>query len=147
MKILVATNGSHDESVDPVAAASSFPWPQGSEIRVVNVAEVMQPVMAGLGPDAIDVADLQVTSKAEAKEVANRAAAELRQRGYRAEGVSLEGAPETAIIDYAKRWGSDLIVVGSHDRSLLERLLLGSISQGIVKHSPCSVLVVKHNLE
>ncbi|HEV3202098.1 MAG TPA: universal stress protein [Bryobacteraceae bacterium] len=146
MKILVASNGSHDELVDPVASAASFPWPQSSEIHILHVAEVLQPVMVGLSSEAINVAGIERTSKAEAKKTVATAAAELRKLGFCAEGVSLEGAPETEIIDYAKRWGADLIVVGSHDRSLLERLLLGSISDGVVKHAPCSVLVVKHSV-
>jgi nucleotide-binding universal stress UspA family protein len=102
--------------------------------------------MVGLSSEAINVAGIERTSKAEAKKTVATAAAELRKLGFCAEGVSLEGAPETEIIDYAKRWGADLIVVGSHDRSLLERLLLGSISDGVVKHAPCSVLVVKHSV-
>jgi nucleotide-binding universal stress UspA family protein len=146
MKILVASNGNHDETVDPVAAVRSFPWPQGSEIHVLSVSEVMLPVMAGLGPEPVDLGGMELKSRAEAKRIVTNAVAELRKLGFRAEGVSLEGVPETEIIDYAKKWGADLIVVGSHDQSVLERLLLGGVSQGVVKHAPCSVLVVKHNV-
>lgn len=106
----------------------------------------MLPVMAGLSPDAVEVAAVEQTSRAEAGAIVAAEAAEFRNLGFHAEGISLEGAPETEIVEYAKKWGADLIVVGSHDRPLLERLLLGSISQGVVKHAPCSVLVVKHNL-
>ena len=56
------------------------------------------------------------------------------------------GADETAraILDEAKEWGAELIVVGSHDRSRVERFLMGSIAESVVKHAPCSVLVLKH---
>ena len=73
------------------------------------------------------------------------AAAILQNRGFRSQGISTEGDPETAITDYAKKWGADLIVVGSHDRSRVERFLLGSVSESIVKHAPCSVLIIKHS--
>jgi nucleotide-binding universal stress UspA family protein len=57
--------------------------------------------------------------------------------------VSLEGDPKTKIIDFAKEWGAELVVVGSCDLPAVERFFVGSVSQGVVKHSPCSVLVEK----
>jgi hypothetical protein len=100
--------------------------------------------MAGVVPAVLDVVEAQLTADDTAKKVASDAAAQLRSLGLRAEGVTLEGDPETAIADYARTWGADLIVVGSRDRSRVERLLLGSVSQSVVKHAPCSVLLVKH---
>jgi nucleotide-binding universal stress UspA family protein len=144
MKILVASSGSHDESADPVAATAGFPWPAGSEIHVLTVAGMIQPAVVGVVPAILDVAEAQLTADAGAKTVATNAAAQLRNRGFQAEGIILEGDPEMAISDYAKKWGADLIVVGWRDRSRVERLLLGSVSQSVVKHAPCSVLVVKH---
>ena len=47
------------------------------------------------------------------------------------------------IADYAKEWGADLIVVGSCDKSRLETLFVGSVSQSVVTHASCSVLVAK----
>ena len=144
MKILVASSGRSEEGGDPVATVASFPWPADAEIHVLSVAEVAQPVMVGMGADGVDLTDLQVTSREEAQALANDDAKRLRSRGLHVEGITVEGVPETAIVDYAKYWGADLIVVGSRDHSLLERLLLGSTSQGVVKHAPCSVLVAKH---
>ena len=51
--------------------------------------------------------------------------------------------PRTVIIDEAKKWNADLIVVGSHGRTGLTRLLLGSVAQAIVVHGPCSIEVVR----
>jgi nucleotide-binding universal stress UspA family protein len=144
MKVLVAASATSDDPADPVTAAAAFPWPADTEIRVLSVAEVVRPVMVGMSPDAVDLTDVHVISKADAQSSVERAAGRLRARGFRAEGLAVEGSPETEIIEYAGWWGADVIVVGSHDRSLLERLLLSSVSQGVVKHAPCSVLVVKH---
>jgi nucleotide-binding universal stress UspA family protein len=47
------------------------------------------------------------------------------------------------IINYASEWDADLIVVGSCEKSRLEKFVLGSVSQNVVKHARCSVLVVK----
>jgi nucleotide-binding universal stress UspA family protein len=55
----------------------------------------------------------------------------------------MTGDPETEILEHAREWGADLIVVGSHDLSRLERFLVGSIAGKVVKHAPCSVLVLK----
>lgn len=146
MKILVAASGRHEGSGDPVSAAGSFPWPEGSEFRVLAVAPVVQPAVVGVmgeTPAVVSAADVQLKADALAEDAATQGAMQLRERGFQAEGITIEGDPEGGIVDYAKQWGADLIVVGSHDRSRMERLFLGSISQDIVKHSSCSVLVVK----
>ena len=53
------------------------------------------------------------------------------------------GDPSTEIINAAKELNADLIVVGSKGKSLVERLLLGSVSTYVVTHSPISTLVVR----
>lgn len=149
MKVLVASSGSQDESDDPISAAASFPWPVGSEIRVLTVAHVIEPAVVGVGPGMVsgmaDVHEIQQTADAGARTAASNAAAQLQHRGLQAHGIIMEGDPETAITDYARSWGADLIVVGTHQRSSMERLFLGSVSQSVVKHSPCPVLLIKHD--
>jgi len=54
----------------------------------------------------------------------------------------LRGAPDQQILAKAKEWNADLIVVGSHGRGFWGRLL-GSVSDGVVHHAECSVLVVR----
>jgi nucleotide-binding universal stress UspA family protein len=54
-----------------------------------------------------------------------------------------QGDPRTVIIDEAKAWSADLIVVGSHGYTGIKRLLLGSVAQSVVSHAPCSVEVVR----
>ena len=143
MKVLVASSGTQDDSCDPVAAAASFPWPPGTGIRVITVANTPVPVVVDPIPVGVDFIDLQSKAKQAAKAIAAESVMKLRSRGLAAEPAVVEGDPATAIADYAKEWGADLIVVGSHDRSPVERLLLDSVSQGVVKHASCSVLVVK----
>jgi nucleotide-binding universal stress UspA family protein len=59
------------------------------------------------------------------------------------EHVFLEGDPATEVINYATEAGSDLIVMGTHGRTGLERLLMGSVAEKVMRTAPCSVLVVK----
>jgi len=144
MKILVATSGNFDDATDPGHSVFNFPWPRNAEIHVLSVAEVIYPLMVGMTPDVVDTTDLEVPTDEQARTTAEKAAAHFRRLGFAAEGLYRKGNPQSAILDYAKDWGADLIVVGSHDRSRMERLLLGSVSEGVVKHAPCSVLVLKH---
>ena len=76
-----------------------------------------------------------------------RFAQELVMRG-RAMGVAVdflvwEGDPGEAIIDAAQAEGADMIVVGSHGRGAVGRFLIGSVSDHVVRHASCPVLVVR----
>ncbi len=55
----------------------------------------------------------------------------------------LKGLPVTRIVDFAERENIDLIVMASHGRSGLVRLLMGSIAEGVLRRAPCPVLIVK----
>jgi nucleotide-binding universal stress UspA family protein len=53
------------------------------------------------------------------------------------------GEPRGVILDTAKDWRADLIVVGSHGKRGLDRFLLGSVSESVAIHATCSVQVVR----
>jgi len=57
--------------------------------------------------------------------------------------VFLEGDPATEIVRYATETAMDLIVMGTHGRTGLQRLLMGSVAEKVMRDAPCSVLVVK----
>lgn len=57
--------------------------------------------------------------------------------------VLLEGDPATEIVRYARDAGMDQIVIGTHGRTGVERLLMGSVAERVMREAPCSVLVVK----
>ena len=57
--------------------------------------------------------------------------------------VFLEGDPATEIVRYARDAGMDLIVMGTHGRTGLDRLLMGSVAEKVMREALCSVLVVK----
>ena len=57
--------------------------------------------------------------------------------------VLLEGDAAAEIVRYAKDAGIDQIVLGTHGRTGLERLLMGSVAERVMREAPCSVLVVK----
>jgi nucleotide-binding universal stress UspA family protein len=53
------------------------------------------------------------------------------------------GKPASEIIKVASNWPADLIVMGSHGRGKIKGLLLGSVSQEVLHHAPCPVLIVR----
>jgi nucleotide-binding universal stress UspA family protein len=72
----------------------------------------------------------------EAKEI-------LADAGLTLTGAVVSGYPKAAIVDEAKVWGADLIVVGAHGRRGLELLLMGSVSEAVAMHAHCSVEVIR----
>jgi nucleotide-binding universal stress UspA family protein len=68
----------------------------------------------------------------------------LRERGLQVETIALEGYAPTLIEEVARRENVDLIAMGTHGRSGLRRLLLGSTAERVVQHAPCPVLTVRN---
>lgn len=79
----------------------------------------------------------------DARTVVNRAKAWLAEAGVAALAEVRVGAPDAVIAAAAQERGADLIVVGSHGLSGLERLLLGSVSERVIGRAECPVLVVR----
>jgi nucleotide-binding universal stress UspA family protein len=63
--------------------------------------------------------------------------------GIPAHHIFLEGDPASEIVRYSRDAGMDLIVMGTHGRTGVERLLMGSVAEQVLRDAPCSVLVVK----
>lgn len=66
-----------------------------------------------------------------------------KQEGVNVEGHIIQGRPYEVIVENAREKGVDLIVMGSHGRTGMERLLMGSVTERVVGNTDCSVLVVK----
>lgn len=71
-----------------------------------------------------------------------RLTAQSAKTGPRASFEQVVGSPGRSICQAAKAWEADLIVVGSHQRKGLSEMILGSVSNYVLHHAPCSVLVV-----
>jgi nucleotide-binding universal stress UspA family protein len=57
------------------------------------------------------------------------------------------GKPAPEILAIAKEWPADVVVVGSHGRSGIPRVLLGSVAEAVMRHAPCPVLVIRGKQE
>lgn len=152
MKVLLATDGS-EHSQRAVHMATTFGIPPSSEIKIVSVVERVLP----LNLDIYSSGYMLETTKLEkvARENALRVLENARQRlleELTTENVTvstevLEGSPESTIVETAEKMAADLIIVGSHGYNTWQRLLLGSVSDSVVHHAPCSVLVVRAQKE
>lgn len=71
-------------------------------------------------------------------------AQQAQAQGVTAEYNQISGSPETAICKLAKDWQADLIVLGRRGVSGLTEFFLGSVSNYVLHHAPCSVLIVQH---
>lgn len=148
MRILVAIDGS-EQSEAAVGEIARRYFPADSEVRVISVVEPPYSPMTdpGGGADMQLYAVLERASREEARAVVEKAAAILRgheeSRQLSVTTEVLSGSPKGVILEEAEAWAADLIVVGSHGQGMLERFLLGSVSQAIALHAKCSVEIVR----
>ena len=117
----------------------------GTEVRVLHVVEpVTAYISAAMIPHYVPhVAAIEEDRTKEAKELVRRAGEELRKTGFRTSELVEHGGPKATIIDHAAQRQADLIVVGSHGWRGLNRFLMGSVSDAVIRHAGCSVEVVR----
>lgn len=124
--ILVATDGS-SYSEAAARGAMGFAKCAGCKVIALSVAE-----------DKGDKAAME-----SAEENVNGVKVLADKEGVAVETVVETGRADEVIVDVAKKKGCDLIVVGSHGRTGLSRLLMGSVAERVVGHAECAVFVVK----
>ena len=145
MKVLLAIDGSpHSDAA--VAEVARRPWPSGTVVKILTVIHSVVPLM--IDP-ALIMAAVHVDQLAEQRRLASTFLdAAVKHIQADAAGVEvttkvLEGSPKDVIVDEAREWDADLIVVGSHGYGRLQRMVLGSVAGAVVASAPCSVQVVR----
>lgn len=108
-----------------------------AELLVVSVIDADSP-LGGTG------AVVRMDQRRAAREVAAQGiVVKGRRAGVNVHFLVWEGEPGPAIVDAAVSEAADLVVVGTHGRSRVGRLVLGSVSDHVVRHAPCPVLIVR----
>ena len=134
--VLVGIDGS-DQSTNALEyALDAFPDAELSAVSVVN------PVAAMAGGELLDGSALE-RQRESAEEFLESAAAVVRARDREIDTDVRIGGPARELIAYAAEAGVDHIVVGSHGRTGLSRILLGSVAETVVRRSPVPVTVVR----
>ncbi|QWR76644.1 universal stress protein [Candidatus Magnetomonas plexicatena] len=123
--IMLATDGSKfSEAAEREAINMAARCPFVKTFHAVSVASTKERM-----PEALKNLDRVKTKAA--------------NRGVTVETLALVGEPYKAVVNASMETGTDLVIMGSHGRTGLEKLLMGSVAERVVALAPCSVLVVK----
>ena len=143
--ILLATDGS-EEAVLAARAAAELSAKTGSELHVVHVGPRVQ-IVGDLGPVYLDPGQEQQAQQRLDEE--SRKLLDEQVQKIEAEGVTVSeahlkvGNQADNIVRLAEEIGADTIVMGSRGRGGVRRALMGSVSEDVVRHAHCPVLVVR----
>jgi nucleotide-binding universal stress UspA family protein len=147
MKILLAVDGSACSEAAVRSLLLHF-RPEHTEVRVLHAVEWLKDLPAsyrfGEGPTyAQDILERRKASFEASDKLVARVADELRAAGFTTSIATPDADARHAIVDAATEWPADLIVIGSHGRTGLDRFLLGSVADSVMRHAPCSVEVIR----
>lgn len=134
-KVLIATDGSKFSSAAEKKAID-FARSYGGELHVISVVDVPAELYAE-SPKTVD----ELISKA--KGYVDSVKKDAESSGVKTQVIVREGETYRIIADTASELGADIIIMGSHGRTGLKRLLMGSVTAKVIGHTPCPVLVVK----
>ena len=149
-KVLLATDGSGEAELASRTAAD-LAKSTGSELHVAYVWEAANPYV-----DAVELAgdepvsqrldaQLRRTFEQRAREVLDAETERVRAAGGTVAQAHLRmGKPDREVVALAEEVGVGLIVVGSRGHGGIRRALMGSVSDSVVRHAHCPVLVVRH---
>jgi nucleotide-binding universal stress UspA family protein len=144
MKVLLAVDDSKFSEAATRAVAAVI-RSQDAQVLLLHLVEprfysVPPQMSPGYSPET---AEIRKEQRKAAEEAVGRNAEALRNAGFRVETRVGDGEPRSGILDIAAEWHADLIVLGSHGRTGLQRLLLGSVAETVARHARCSVMIVR----
>jgi len=146
-RVVLAHDGS-DYALGAEALLSNWPIFGETAIEVVSVAQQRGPwhLPSSATLYAPSVPDYFASYRSVVEEhtqIAQQASERLRSAGLHAAPVVVEGDPAASLLRVADERQADLILLGTHGRTGLRRMLLGSVARNILQHAPVSVLVVR----
>ena len=146
-KIMVATDGSElaKKAVDTAIEISKNGQGKLYAVHVIPLREYYSSI-----PPAIDaewVKAMEEHLRIESQETIAYVEEAGREANIEIEPVILEGNPVNEIVDFAEKNDIDLIVMGTHGKTGIQKFLIGSVSENVVRHSERAVLVVRGESE
>src|SRR5688572_9180905 len=148
MRILIATDGSKYGQAAVDFATDIIREPDMTEVKIVSVIEPFAlNEVETLIESTEELAGLSNAPARQADTVGKRLAGDFREKfsGTKIEVSNevLGGLAARVIVEKAEEWNADLIIVGSHGYGFWKRAWLGSVSDRVAHHAPCSVLIVR----
>jgi nucleotide-binding universal stress UspA family protein len=135
-RILVATDGSAQARA-AIAAAAHFPWPPHAQVRIIVARRTRAERRRSILLTALDRG---------ADAAAEGARRTLSRRWSSVETVVVDKTPVEGILDEAERFKANVIILGWRGHGAIRRLLVGSVSRGVVRGAACAVLVVRRSV-
>lgn len=141
--ILLATDGS-GASEKAVSQGLELAKTLGAKVLALTATEIWSALDVS-GPDGRErITKYEAAAKVSADKILASLSAAANAAGVPCTTLHVpDQRPAVAIVDTAKREGCDLIIMGSHGRRGLDRLLIGSQAQRVVTNAPCPVLVCR----
>ena len=142
-RILVPLDGSRTSQLG-LAEAVRLARSQGSSLRLLHVVDEL--VLMTAPEMSYDIADLIEVLKADGMRILEKGAAHARKHGVKVQTSLVEsfgGRAAHAIVDEAKKFHASLIVLGTHGRRGMKRVVMGSDAEEVVRNSPVPVLLVR----
>ncbi|MBK9154331.1 MAG: universal stress protein [Chloracidobacterium sp.] len=156
MRVLIGYDGSEysDAAIEDLKKAG---LPRDSRAMVVSVADLLMSSPELSAANGSSITSRRVASGLrKAQDHASRVTDEVHDAAkqakkrvqklfpeWKVESEVMVGSPGWVLVDRAKEWKADLVVVGSQGRSALKRLFLGSVSRRVLSEASCSVRVVR----
>jgi universal stress protein A len=141
-RILAPTDFSPASEV-PLTYALDFAAREGAAVHLLHVLDDVHFAIAYPDGMFVNVVGLEARLIDEARTRLTTIAARAAAAGIPATTDVLVGKPAPAIAGEAEKRGTDLIVMGTHGRSGLEHLMLGSVAETVLRTAPCPVLTVR----
>ncbi|MDA4112023.1 MAG: universal stress protein, partial [Thaumarchaeota archaeon] len=119
-----------------------------SELIIISVVDERYPAIytpVGVGAPALDYSQFIGAAERDAKQIVDEAVQKAKKESANASGEAMRTVSSVVecIIDKADNEAADLIIMGTRGLGGFKRLLLGSVSSGVVSHANCAVLVVR----
>lgn len=137
--VLVPVDGS-DNSYRALDAALLLSQKLGSNITVVNVME--QVPITHIESEKL-LSELLEAYRKENQEILSKCSKIASEKGISIKTLLLQGNPASVILDYCKKENFDLVIMGSRGLGKFKQLILGSVSNKIVHHCQCGVLLIR----
>jgi len=142
-KLLVPIDGSAPSDA-AVTLAIQLARDQDAKLVFLHVSEVARiAAMVSSTGVCVDPSPALNAEQAIGAEALHDAEARARERSVQSEALLVEGASADSILGTASRNGTDLIVMGSHGRGGIQRALLGSVTEAVLRQSHVPVLVTR----
>ncbi len=146
MKILIALDQSECSDM-AIKSVFNRNWPETAEFRLISIFEPVANMCVGWHAAYVPVVMIEAeqTMLSDRKKYIEKKVDETKAHFPKntVSGKVIDGYAWHAIVDEAKNWNADLIIVGSHGRSGFSRLFLGSVAEAVASHASCSVEIIK----